>query len=279
MKKIIAFSDCDGTLLFDDYKFSDYTIITVKNIYENGSYLIPITARTLKNLKNIAKQLKIDELGGIIAGNNGAQIFDFKTGKYILNKIVDKNIIDEIFDLYYTEADEEKECKVNFTSEEIVYSFGESENTKKWAKIMEQQFKVISNSNEIVEDIVSISIITKKGTDLETYLHHFNKIKAKYGSDYRIDNYHNRVISIAPKDIDKGYAVEIINNYLNSSGPYETYGFGDSYNDFPLIAAVDYGIAMKNALDELKETAYDITEYPNYQDGVARYINDKIFKK
>ncbi len=40
-----------------------------------------------------------------------------------------------------------------------------------------------------------------------------------------------------------------------------------------------FGIAMKNGLEELKENAYDITEYPNYQDGVARYINEKFIKK
>nr|WP_215216305.1 hypothetical protein [Entomoplasma sp. MP1] len=42
--------------------FPDYTINTVKEVYENGSYLIPVTARTLNNLKTIAKQLKIDQL-------------------------------------------------------------------------------------------------------------------------------------------------------------------------------------------------------------------------
>lgn len=144
---------------------------------------------------------------------------------------------------------------------------------------MEQEFKVIKSADQIKEDIVSITIITKKGTNLDAYLEHFNEIKAKYGNEYRIDNYHNRVISIAPKDIDKGYAVEVINKYLNNIGQFETYGFGDSYNDFALIAAVDYGVAMLNGLEELKENAYDITEYANYQDGVARYINEKIIKK
>nr|WP_215216309.1 HAD hydrolase family protein [Entomoplasma sp. MP1] len=71
-------------------------------------------------------------------------------------------------------------------------------------------------------------------------MQHFNEIKAKIGNEYRIDNYHNRVISIAPKDIDKGYAVEVINKYLNNTGQFDTYGFGDSYNDFALIAAVDF---------------------------------------
>lgn len=78
MKKFIAFSDCAGTLLFDDCKFSDYTINIVKEVYESGNYLIPVTARTLKNLRTIAKQLKIDQLGGIVAGNNEAQIFDLR---------------------------------------------------------------------------------------------------------------------------------------------------------------------------------------------------------
>lgn len=273
-KKIIVFSDCDGTLLFDDYQFSDFTINTIKEMYESGNLLIPVTARTLKNLKNIAKQLKIDQLHGIIAANNGSQIYDFKNDKFILNSVLDKKVIKEIFDLYYKPNLTDKEDKVNFISEDIVYSYGESENTIKWATIMEQDFKVVTSADKIEKEISSISIVTKKGTTRIEFEEHLKAIKDKYGNDYRIDNYHNRVIAIAPKHIDKGYAVKKILEYLKPE-EYTTYGFGDSYNDFSLLNTVDFGIAMKNGLLELQETAYDVTDYANYNDGVCRYLKDK----
>lgn len=47
--------------------------------------------------------------------------------------------------------------------------------------------------------------------------------------------------------------------------------FGDADNDLDMIRSVKYGIAMKNATEHLKETAYHITD-SNEEDGVAKEI-------
>ncbi|PPE04966.1 HAD superfamily hydrolase [Entomoplasma ellychniae] len=272
-KKILILTDCDGTLLSDDYNFSEFTIETTKEIYEKGHLLIPITARTLKNLKNILNQLNLEELKGIIAANNGAQIYDFKNKKFILNSVLNKKIIQDVFNMYYKSKSDQKEDKVNFTSENYVYSFGHSENTLKWSSIMEQQNCVISSPDEIKEEITSISIITKKGTTIQEFETKLKKINEQFGSDYKIDAYHNRVISIAPKNIDKGYAAKLIIEYLKPE-EYITYGFGDSYNDISLFNNVDNPIAMLNGIDELKKISKDTTKFDNTQDGVCRYLKD-----
>lgn len=41
-----------------------------------------------------------------------------------------------------------------------------------------------------------------------------------------------------------------------------------------MIEYVSHGVAVKNAVDPLKERANDITEFTNNQDGVGRYLND-----
>lgn len=60
-KNIIIFSDLDGTLLHDDYIFSPKTIEVVEKLYNQGIYLVPITARTIKDLKQKASLLQIDK--------------------------------------------------------------------------------------------------------------------------------------------------------------------------------------------------------------------------
>ncbi len=50
---------------------------------------------------------------------------------------------------------------------------------------------------------------------------------------------------------------------------------GDDYNDLDMIKAVGYGIAMGNALEELKQISYDQT-LTNKEDGVAHAINHYI---
>ena len=48
--------------------------------------------------------------------------------------------------------------------------------------------------------------------------------------------------------------------------------FGDSFNDESMISLVEYGVAMKNAQDEIKEKARFVTEYTNNQDGAAVFL-------
>lgn len=51
--------------------------------------------------------------------------------------------------------------------------------------------------------------------------------------------------------------------------------FGDDFNDLGMISTVGYGIAMGNAIPEIKAAAKDITG-TNNQDGVARYLEQVL---
>lgn len=55
---------------------------------------------------------------------------------------------------------------------------------------------------------------------------------------------------------------------LLGPGPWTTYGFGDSENDLPMLAAVDEPVAMGNALPQVKAVASYVTG-PVEEDGVV----------
>ncbi|KAF7378724.1 hypothetical protein HZH68_017176 [Vespula germanica] len=257
-KKFIIFSDLDGTLLHDDHKFSDKTIEVVNKLYDNGIYFVPATARTLKDLKQKAAMLGIDKKGGIIAASNGAQIYDFKTDSFIVNKYLPKELIEEIFERYYNKFF----AKLNFYSTDSSYVFAEGKN------------------NEVDEPVTHLYIVTNhKATD-EEKLNEYNYLKEKYSDRYKVDSYHNnRVFDISTKGLDKGNIVKEVKKYLNLGDDVHSYGFGDGHNDIPLLKACDTGVAMKNGFEDIKAQADDVTEFTNAQDGVARYIIDKIIKE
>lgn len=48
----------------------------------------------------------------------------------------------------------------------------------------------------------------------------------------------------------------------------EAWAFGDAYNDLEMISMVGHGIAMGNAVDKLKELAYDVT-LEAWHDGIV----------
>ena len=50
--------------------------------------------------------------------------------------------------------------------------------------------------------------------------------------------------------------------------------FGDSMNDTPMFLRAGKKTAMKNATDELKEIADDVTQFSCDDDGLAKYLED-----
>lgn len=51
--------------------------------------------------------------------------------------------------------------------------------------------------------------------------------------------------------------------------------FGDQHNDLPIFKKLKYAIAMGNAIDEIKDLAYEITDHIN-DNGVSNYLNKLI---
>ena len=73
---------------------------------------------------------------------------------------------------------------------------------------------------------------------------------------------------VSLKDWGKADAIEYIIEYLNI--PIEnTYAFGDGHNDIEMLKKVNVGIAMGNAVGELKEVANYITSNI-FDDGIQK---------
>lgn len=85
---------------------------------------------------------------------------------------------------------------------------------------------------------------------------------------------YTRNIEIGTKGIDKGFALTTLCGHLGI--PVEdSVAFGDNLNDLEMIRAAGDGVAMDNALPELKEVADHITLDCD-ESGVAAYLEDLL---
>lgn len=272
-KKVIVFSDLDGTLLDDNHYFSKKTKNVIKNMYEQGIYLVPITARATNDIMTQAQRLKIDQFGGIIAGNNGSQIYDFKNQKWILNEYLSRKVVEKIFNDNFNKY----KAKVHFYSDHETYVFNEGKNSLYWAQILSSDYIVAHKIEEIENPITHLTIVLKKDISSQESEKFINKLKQDFGDTIDIHEYTQRVIELTPPKISKGYAVKKICEYLKVDPKVtKSYGFGDGYNDFALLDAVDVGVAMENGNPQLKDIADDITTHNNQNDGVIDYLLKKV---
>jgi Cof subfamily protein (haloacid dehalogenase superfamily) len=82
-------------------------------------------------------------------------------------------------------------------------------------------------------------------------------------------------IEINAKGVDKGNALKKYCE-LFSIGASEVLAFGDSYNDLTMIEYAGIGVAMGNAVDEVKAIA-DAVTLSNNEDGIGHFLNDFIW--
>ena len=74
--------------------------------------------------------------------------------------------------------------------------------------------------------------------------------------------------------LSKEKAIEAVSQNLNI--PTESIvSFGDDFNDIGMLKLCGKGIAMQNAIDEVKQIANEIC-LSNEDDGVARWIEENL---
>lgn len=261
MYKLIAV-DFDGTLLDDKKIVSIKTINKFKSLKEKGYLIVAVTARNFNSTKAVVDINLFDYL--IV--NNGAYLYDVRLKKGETLGVISKdsvlNIINDV---------------KNVSNDIIVISNYNYFYYK--GKFPFRYFfdKKINSLDKIKEDIMRINIIINNEFDINYYN---DFIRNKYLDVncfiMQDSGSNNKRISVNPKGINKKNILEKLALSLNIKLE-EIIFFGDGLNDVELIESVGCGVAMKNAVSEVKDKAKYIT-LSNNEDGIVAFL-DKFLDK
>lgn len=141
---------------------------------------------------------------------------------------------------------------------------------------MQTKYKIITKVADITEDITHASVIAHQSLDDKGASELMTKLRQLL-PQLDITQYNNRVFEIACKGISKGSALQFLSYHIGIDIS-QTYSFGDSYNDLELIRQAGVGIAVSNAIDELKTMANEVT-LSNRENGPAKYLQQFFLKK
>jgi hypothetical protein len=85
--------------------------------------------------------------------------------------------------------------------------------------------------------------------------------------DYYINRWRPWAVDFNPRQMNKAMGLRKLLDHL-AIAPEEAAAFGDGFNDLEMIESVGLGIAMGNAIDELKQRAKHVTRRWD-EDGIA----------
>ncbi len=251
MKKMIV-SDLDGTLLKSDKTVSVHSIEVLRSMEEKGIQVVFATARPPRD----AFELIPDSLQNeFVICYNGAIIY--RDADVLYSKEVSRQTVLEIvgvaksFELNNICVEVNDRLYSNF---DVATVFGKSpfESVDFTKFDFHKAYKVMIYADErITADFLSHlpkecrGVITDDGT----------------------------LCQIMHADVTKWNSIATLLDHfdLNHS---DVIAFGDDFNDMEMIENCGVGVAMGNAVDELKSVADFVTK-SNDEDGVAAFLQDQ----
>lgn len=241
-------TDLDGTLLKDDKSISTYTENVIKQLRDRGILFVVATARPIRAVKTFLPWVNFDAA----IFHNGAVVMDHET---ILKELGIKNpskIVNAILD-------DNPDYKIAVESNDVMYSnFNAGEIWPGIDYIKTSDFKELEHfyAEKIIVDAHSVE--------------EMNKLMKYMDDDLYMLPSENRIITIHNIQSSKINGIKILAERYDISLD-QIVTFGDDYNDIDMLRSCGMGVAVENALPEVKKAAREITE-SNEQDGVAKWL-------
>lgn len=272
--------DIDGTLLSDNKEITAATKKALIRTQENGIKLILASGRPTTAMQQYAEQLEMDKYHGLIVSYNGAKVIDCQTneelfsqaltvseGKAVLEHIKQFDVKAMIDKADYMYVNNVFNCFVPYRGEEINIIEYESRSGN---------FKLCEKDDLAAFLDYPISKILTAGDPAylqENYQAMMAPFKDTLNCVFTADFY----FEFTAQGIDKAKALHTVLEPMGISAA-NLIAFGDGHNDITMVHYAGKGVAMQNAVPELKEAA-DMVTLSNNEDGIADLLNSLVLSE
>ena len=252
MIKMIA-TDLDGTLLRYNKTISRYTASILRRCIDKGIKIVIATARPIRAVK----MLEIPIIFEASIYHNGAVIDDGHEN--ILHFGIPSQSIQDIVAIAF-----QNDAKARVFIEINDNIYGNSDASDLWPGT---EVNLTDFSNLPLGPADKIILI-------ESDMHKIETIRKTLPKNLYLETSENTVGMIMNKDATKKNAIKQLCKMFSMSQD-EVVAFGDDYNDIKMLEFCGIGVAVANAIDEVKAVANFICG-TNEHDGVAKWIEENI---
>ncbi|MCE7792319.1 Cof-type HAD-IIB family hydrolase [Salipaludibacillus sp. CUR1] len=273
MKKHI-FIDVDGTLCMPNGEVPESAIYAIRKAREIGHSVYLCTGRSIPELTSEITSIGFD---GVISAGGGCidvgseNIFHTTFTEEEVKSII--QVLESYGSGYYLESNEGLYGSENCASlikETVTKGLVEdSEESEQAIAEFDWFFGLLETNNRMKVDYGKINKISFIGSSPNSYEQIEKNIAREYNM-YRstVPQFGRDSGEIALKGVDKFTAIKLIEKKADIAFE-QTLAIGDGSNDIRMFNAVNYRVAMKNATEELKKAADEITESA-VEDGIYR---------
>ena len=274
----VIIMDVDGTLTNSEKKITEKTKNALIRAQEEGVILVLASGRPTSGLMDYAKELKMDKHHGLLVSFNGAKVIECQTNKLLFNETMSveegqavlehmkkfdvKPMIDKDDYLFVNDV---YNCYVQYKDKPFNVIQYESRGGK---------FKLCEKDDLAAFADYPLNKILTAGDP--AYLKaNYEEMMAPFKDTLSCMFTGPFYFEFTAKGIDKAKALDTVLIPMGYKKE-EMMAFGDGHNDASMIKYAGIGIAMANAVEDLKQIADEVT-LSNEEDGIA-YALSKYFE-
>lgn len=265
--------DADGTLLNCNHQIMPETKKALIKAQENGVKLVVASGRSLRRLFDIQKELEMQKHQGLLIAYNGSQAMDCQTKEIIYNQPISveegKAVLSHLkqFDIYPIIDQDDYMYLTDVFAPPVHYN-GDELNIVMYESRGGDYLLCEKRDLAAFLDFTVNKILTFG--EPEYLLTHYEAMQQPFKDSLNCIFTAPFYFEFTAKGIDKSSALKHILPQFNISNA-EVISFGDSHNDLSMIEYAGIGVAMGNAVDEVKNTADYITA-TNDENGIVQAL-------
>lgn len=271
MSRKVIIMDVDGTLTNSKKVATPQTKEALLKAEEAGAVLVLASGRPTSGLMDLAKELEMDKHHGLLVAYNGSTVVDCETMEVLFNQALSveegKAVLEHMkkFDRVRPMIDKGEYMYVN-----NVYDNWITWNGKPFDVIQYEsrggKFKLCE-----VDDLVAFvdfplnKILTT--SDPEYLQEHYQEMMEPFKDSLSCMFTGDFYFEFTAQGIDKAKALDTVLIPMGYKRE-DMIAFGDGHNDASMVTYAGIGIAMENAVQDLKDIADEVT-LSNEEDGIA----------
>ena len=245
-------TDLDGTLLKDDKTVSRYTADVIVRLRERGVKFVLATARPIRSVRGFLPGFGFDGAvyhNGAVVEAGGERLHAFGIGRPL--------------DVVKAILRHEPEARVAVEADDVL--FGNFDTRTVWRGVDCVRTADFREIGPLIADKIIVGAQTPaEAAALERLLP--GELYAQISE--------NVIAMIMNRRATKANGIRLLAARWGIELD-EVAAFGDDYNDIEMLRACGVGVAMENALEEVKAAA-DAVCLSNEEDGMARWIEENL---
>ena len=266
--------DLDGTLLNSKKKISEYTRKVLEEAISQGCIVLISTGRPISAVSKDVLDIQGMKYAVTV---NGAKILNLETGEVLYSRPVPFDTAVEVLKLC-----QEYEAIPELITSDKIYTRAECLTHLEDYYSSESMIEYVLNTRTPVEDVNEMLYQTKQPIDKLRAVFRYpeERMEARKRLESMpglvIANSSNVDLEINVEGADKGTGLLWLGKQLGIKRE-EIMACGDSYNDYEMLKAVGFAVAMANGEEVIKEIADYVTD-TNDEDGVAKAFEKFVLK-